>query len=219
MELIGLCGYARSGKNEVGYILEQQHGFRRYAFADKLRKVAEKLNPPVWGEDLDEGCGDYYHCPPADHGEFWELADVLDEYGWEGVKSSKFADSVRSLLQGLGTAAREELGAEVWVDALFDRLNEDHWEHFKMEFPVGEHAVITDVRYPNEVERLFAEGGHLVRIMRDGVGPVNGHGSETAIDMIPADFTITNNGTLAHLADQVEELMYTLTTSDVRKAA
>lgn len=40
--IIGLCGYAGSGKDEVGKIL-LSHGFERRAFADKLKVIAASL--------------------------------------------------------------------------------------------------------------------------------------------------------------------------------
>ena len=48
--IIGISGYATAGKDTIGEILVENHGFRRIAFADKLREVLLALNPIV---DLD----------------------------------------------------------------------------------------------------------------------------------------------------------------------
>ena len=39
MEIVGLSGYARSGKDEAAKVLVEEFGFTRVAFADKLREV------------------------------------------------------------------------------------------------------------------------------------------------------------------------------------
>src|ERR1051326_4846414 len=43
--IVALTGYARSGKDTVGSILVEQHGFRRVAFGDVLKAVAEDMDP------------------------------------------------------------------------------------------------------------------------------------------------------------------------------
>lgn len=42
---IALTGEMRSGKDEVGKILVEEFGFKRYAFGDGIRKVTRKLFP------------------------------------------------------------------------------------------------------------------------------------------------------------------------------
>jgi dephospho-CoA kinase len=47
MQLIGLSGYARSGKDEAAKVLIEEFGFKRIAFADKLRDFLYALDPIV----------------------------------------------------------------------------------------------------------------------------------------------------------------------------
>ena len=47
MEIIGLSGFARSGKDEAAKVLVEEFGFKRVGFADKLREVLYALNPLV----------------------------------------------------------------------------------------------------------------------------------------------------------------------------
>lgn len=124
--LVGLAGYARSGKDAAAGALVDL-GYERRGFADALKVLA--------------GC-----------------------VGWDGRKD----DAGRRLLQELGVGAREVLGADVWVDALMSTLTGP--------------TVITDVRFPNEVDAICDRGGVVVRIFRPGVGPARGHVSETALD-------------------------------------
>jgi hypothetical protein len=58
--------------------------------------------------------------------------------------------------------------------------------------PDGSKIVFADVRFPNEGDAIRALGGKIIRINRPGVGPVNGHTSETAMDNYPYDVILEN---------------------------
>ena len=87
--IVGLCGYAGSGKDTMANILVQERGFERRAFADKLKDIAYSLDP--------------------------DLAEVVDTVGWDVAKQ---IPSYRALLQNLGVAVRHHLGEHTWVDAV-----------------------------------------------------------------------------------------------------
>lgn len=165
--IIGLCGYARSGKDTLGQVLVEKHGFTRYAFADKVRVAALMVNPWI-----------------AQRFGKIELATLVDAIGWEAAK--EFAD-VRGFLQRLGTGMRDAVDENVWLDAVIRQIAEES----------PEHAVVTDVRFPNEAAWI-EQVGYLVRVTRPGVGPANGHDSETAIDHVPA-YEFVNGGGLEDL--------------------
>lgn len=177
IEIIGLSGYARAGKDTVGEILGR-YGYQRVAFADKLKELAYATNPVV-GAFINQHDGI----------ERDRLSDLVDTYGWEVVKGGW--DESREFLQRLGVAARDVLGSNVWVDAALSTL------------PSGKY-VVTDVRFPNEAEAIKTLGGEVWRVERPGTGPVNGHESETALDSHGFDATIDNSGSLEDLADRVE---------------
>jgi hypothetical protein len=174
--LIGLCGYARSGKDAAASALTK-HGYSRLSFADNLRSLAYATNPLI-------------HQQHASNPTY--LAPLVDAVGWEKAKENP---SVRRILQDLGLSCRLTFGEDCWVDALH-RQRED-----------GKRHVITDVRFPNEADYIRSRGGILVRIDRPGVGPVNSHPSETAIDHLPADVYLTNDGTLPDLYAKIEMLI------------
>lgn len=123
-----------------------------------------------------------YHLNPLLNHRDARLAAMVDAIGWEGAKRHP---EVRSLLQRCGTeAGRKVLGENVWID-LAMRKAEQH-----------ENVVLTDVRFPNEADAVRAKGGRIVRVCRPGFGPVNGHGSETAMDGYLFDVVLQNDGTL-----------------------
>jgi hypothetical protein len=170
--LIGLAGYARSGKDTIGKILVER-GFQRVAFADKLREFALAIDPIIWDRPR------------------FRLSDVVEVEGWEGAKENP---EVRSLLQRLGTeAGRNILGEDVWVNAALD-------------IPPGDY-VITDVRFPNELEAIRSRGGQVWLVSRPGYGPINGHPSETALSGCRFDHVICNDFDIEHMKEQVLEAL------------
>ena len=103
MELIGFSGYARTGKDEASKALEE-FGYKRVAFADKLRNFLYALNPKVSGNV--------------------RVRDVILTHGWAGYKDTRYGSEIRSLLQKLGTeAGRNVMGENIWVDATLAGLD------------------------------------------------------------------------------------------------
>lgn len=187
-DIIGLCGYARTGKDTVAEILVKDFGFTRVAFADKLREAAYALNPIVALRAADTA--------PAT---FLRVQDVVDTHGWDFAKT-KYPE-IRVLLQRLGT----EVGRQVLSPALFgdDRL----WIEAALNAPTPGHVVISDVRFPNEFYAIKSRGGTIWRILRPDTAPVNGHSSETALDFIKPDVEIYNDETVEVLRARVGGLL------------
>ena len=96
---------------------------------------------------------------------------------------------IRTLQQKIGTEAfRNNVNPDTWVLALFSDFSsvdaESQW-------------IITDVRFPNEVEYIKKYGGVIIRIENDNLDNSDTHYSETALDNYKDwDFVIKNNGTL-----------------------
>jgi cytidylate kinase len=94
--IIGLTGYAQSGKDTVASILVEKYGFKRVAFADKIRDFLYGINPMV-------------ACSPTGY-----LQDLVNLVGWDKAKQEP---QVRRLLQDLGVSARELLAEDIWVSS------------------------------------------------------------------------------------------------------
>lgn len=99
---------------------------------------------------------------------------------------------VRERLQRFAMAARSVLGVDVWLDAALADVD-----------PLFDDVVFTDVRFPNEAQRIRELGGTVWRIIRPGTEPVNGHPSETALTSADADVIIYNDSTLQDLQSAV----------------
>jgi hypothetical protein len=171
--VIGLHGYARSGKDTVfGFLAE--YGYRRLAFADVLRLACYRLNPIIGAR--------------ITGGEF-RLQELVDQEGWDDAKSHP---EVRRMLQVMGTeVGRELIRDSVWVDIVLDQIKAEPEERF----------AITDVRFPNELVALRENfpSGELWKVNRPGVGPVNAHVSDAGLADELFDVIVENDGTLEDL--------------------
>lgn len=169
--VIGLMGYAQVGKDTLASQLVEKHGFTRIAFADVLRDCLYALNPIVF-LNIDASVV--------------RLQTIVDAIGWDEAKVRY--PEIRALLQRLGTeVGREILGNDIWVNTALAQVK-----------PGGKY-VITDMRFPNEYAAVHKLGGKMVRVVREGYGPVNDHWSETALDGYEADVTLVNDRTPADL--------------------
>lgn len=117
------------------------------------------------------------------------LKDVATAIGWSGKKD----DAGRKLLQGLGVAVREFINPDAWVLAAEERIEQ-------VDGPV----VITDVRFPNELQMIRRRRGTVVRVVRPETGAVNGHVSEHLVNDEDCDVIFHNDGTLEELPEKVE---------------
>ena len=180
--IIGISGRKRSGKDTFAEQLVKEHGFTRIAFADPLKAVARELDPVV----------DVHQATPYVVQRI-RLSDVLGpDDDWETAKE---LPEVRRLLQALGVAVREHIDSEVWVDAALVKAA-----------AVPGPVVITDVRFPNEAERVRWDGGKVVRVNRPGLPQTDLHISETALDDLVADYVVGNGGTVADLHESADEV-------------
>ena len=211
--LIGINGYAGSGKDTVGkiiqyllsafngvnlekilnkyeeyeWMLEEQSEWEIKKFAGKLKQIASLLT----GISIDK----------FEDQEF-KKKNLGSEWNIHGMPMT-----VREFLQKLGTdGLRDGLHGNVWVNALFadykcipvDRAPKgwdcDNW-------------IITDVRFPNEAKAIKDRGGIIIRVDRPGIKPINNHPSEISLDKWEFDYKIANVSDLKSLALTVETIL------------
>ena len=95
--IIGLSGYARSGKDTVAELLCLNYAFKRVAFADPIREAILTLNPKI--------------------DSITHVSHRVEDYGWEVAKQEP---EIRRLLQVMGTeVGRKMFGQNVWIDMAF----------------------------------------------------------------------------------------------------
>ena len=197
--IIGINGKIGSGKDTVGSIIQElcleYNGpeWKIKKFAGKLKTTASLLTgiPVEKFEDQ----------------EFKKL-DMNPEWGM----------TYREFLQKLGTEAmREGLHTNVWVNALFADYTPTHYliGAFDTKLtdgdPVYPNWIITDMRFPNEMEAVVARGGITIRVVRPDMNSlqamVPAHASETALDEHTMHYEIINDGTIEDLVEKVRTIL------------
>jgi hypothetical protein len=193
MHIIGIAGQAGAGKDTVCELLQERRAFvARAAFADALKAEVAA----AFGVDV----------------------SLLNDRATKEVPTAALApDRCRdpAFVRHLGTLAafvthRPRTIMQTWGDYR-RRADPAYWLRC-IEPTVGaartlgaQAIVITDVRYPNEVEWLRAVGGALWRVCRPSAPAVAIHSSESAIRDEPADVTLLNESNLDALAGRVTD--------------
>ncbi len=187
--IIGLSGYAKSGKDTVAEIIReiQPEKWQIKKFSGKLKTIASIMLgiPEYMFENQDF------------------KSEILGEEWWKNYGDFYHQTTVRDFLQLLGTdAIRNGLHTNAWVNALMA-----DYKPRKMDQYSPSNWIVTDVRFPNEAEAIKDRGGVIIRIDRPGVEPVNAHPSEIALDNWDFDYKIANVSDLPALKQTVEVLL------------
>jgi hypothetical protein len=176
--IIGLTGYARTGKDTVGKILVDHHGFRRVAFGDVLKAVAEDTDPII------EICTD---DPDIEYSTA-SVRELLRAYGdWEDIKDG--VPEARQYLVDLGNSLRRRIPG-VEISAAFAGVKP------------GEDVVNTNVYHREEIEAIQKMGGVVLRVVRPGIKPANDDEARTG--QVTVDATVVNDGSIDKLAVNVD---------------
>jgi hypothetical protein len=141
-KIIGVCGLKGAGKDTIGDIIcKNDDSFVKMSFADTLKDITAILMG--WDRELLQGSTI----------ESREWREKADDY-W----SDKFGKMItpRIILQELGTnVLRNQFLQSIWVDSLQKKLME-----------IDKNVVITDVRFPNEIDMIKELGGTIYRVER-----------------------------------------------------
>ena len=247
--LIGISGKMGSGKNLVCTIIQgltaaKKHNIenpsfewiKKYyinsiweqkAFAGKLKQTASLLTgiPVEKFEDQE--------FKNTQLGEEWWYFQGRNGSLMSYNKDSKRSDedliklTPRLLLQIIGTECiRDKVHPNAWVNALFADYK---YEIHRSEVPtraagfIDQHVypnwIITDMRFPNELEAIKSRGGITIRVNRPYTTVVGGNGipatfsqnqfhpSETSLDNAEFDYTIENNSSIEDLIHTVSLIL------------
>lgn len=207
--LIGISGKLGSGKDTVGQMIQAEA--RGYWEIKKYAKKLKQITCILTGCSMQEL-------------ESQEFKDSLLSPEWKGGHCTFSHSTYRDMLQKLGTEVmRDSLHSNVWVNALMADYqfapNKSMDECFKEQFLTGRSEIhykfpkwiITDMRFPNELEAVKERGGITIRVNRDNgtraISMINSHTSETALDDANFDYVIENDGNLSELKASVVEFL------------
>lgn len=143
MQVIGLCGFAGSGKSTVADYFVREHGFTRLSFAGAVKDITATLFG--WDRPLLEG--------NTDDSRAWR--DVPDPF-WTTRMGRDWTP--RYALQFVGTdLCRTHVHQNIWVDLVLAQIHRRGAEA---------RVVIDDVRFVNEVEELRRIGATIAVVQR-----------------------------------------------------
>lgn len=137
--------------------------------------------------------------------------------------------SYRELLQRVGTEAmRNKIHENVWINALFadyktnyvasiDPIKEKIEEKDILITPIYPNWIITDMRFPNEMQAVKDREGITIRVNRrqwilqnanTSINTFSGdHPSETALDNAKFDYIVENDGTIEELIEKIKQIL------------
>jgi hypothetical protein len=206
--IIGICGLIGSGKDTIADYLQNIHEFRRESFASTLKDAVGAVFG--WDRELLEG--------RTRESRAWR--EQVDSWWAERLNMPDLTP--RLVLQKWGTeVARKSWHDDIWIASLENKLRK-----------TTDDIVISDCRFPNEIQAVRAAGGVVIRVVR-GDDPVwysiakrankgdpmaqqqledfNVHPSETAWVGTDFDAVIDNNADgLDKLYEQVKDLVLSL---------
>ena len=113
----------------------------------------------------------------------------------------------RKILQLLGTeAGRQIIHPNIWVNSMFSEYKDiNDTPTRNVIYP---NWVITDTRFPNELEAVKERGGITIVVKRPETDHLAGdHASETALDNSTFDEVIVNDSSLEDLIEKVKEIL------------
>lgn len=196
--IIGLTGYAGTGKDTVADLLVTHAGFRKLAFADAIRgEVAD-----AFGVDMDVLTNPVTKQEPSASLSLQKAPfcfanavaccarPTAADTAWVAAPRSP-----RQILQWWGSEYRRRQNPDYWVHQLRARLI------LLMQKQLGTRFVITDVRMDNEAAALRAMGASIWQVTRPGsIGELEGgHSTATDGSRFAPDFVVNNLHDVRHL--------------------
>lgn len=173
--IIGIAGYKGSGKDTAGSVLTEMFGFEKMSFAAPIKDLVADTF------NLSRTMLD---------GTTPESRDLREQ-----MLPHVFNKTPRFLLQVIGTGFRDLIHPDVWVNIVEEKYKNS----------VNQHVVITDVRFPNEVE-MINKHGFVIGIKRQGFNGDN-HISERALDDVALPYIMHNDGDMADLKLKMFDFM------------
>ena len=202
--IIGFVGFIGSGKDTAADYLVNFHGFRRDSFANTLKDAVAAVFG--WDRTLLEGRTK----------EAREWREQVDPWWAERLNMPNLTP--RWILQYWGTeVCRQGFHDDIWIASVENKMRK-----------TTDNIVISDVRFPNEIRAIHNAGGKVIWVQRgelpswhimaakanngdifaaEKLKALGVHASETAWVGKDIDFTVSNNGSIDDLFNQIKSLV------------
>ena len=180
MRIIGLGCTAQVGKDTAAEYLEKR-------YPGRVKRVA-------FADKLKKICMDLFGLTQEQCYGPQEIKEKIDP---------RYNMTPREIMMGVGEKMRQ-IFPDIWVDTVFYTTIPE-WEAQGYDC-----FVISDVRYPNEADKIHARAGVVVKVNREGAGVTVGanHSSETAMrEYKDFDFIIDNNQSYEDYFKKIDAMM------------
>lgn len=180
---LGLAGRMGSGKSTVAHYLQGHYGYTEYALAQPLKAGVQcwfslsdaQLHDPHLKNQVDPRWG------------------VTPRYLLQHVGTELFRHRLTQYLPLM-----RQLSYTLWIE------NFRRWyQHLHDQHSVPPPVVVSDVRFPDEIEALRTLGLRILWIERD-LESIETHSSEQSITALDADHTLLNTSDRSALERQVD---------------
>lgn len=224
MSLIGISGFAGSGKDTVGTIiqylscpnpgtsledilnepkyhnewwLDETSGWETKSWARKLKQICSIITGiPLQNFDDQEFKKTYL-------GPEWGVfhKTIKNERGYPIDVENRLI-TVREMLQMVGTdCLRNTFNYNIWINALMA-------DYVPTEDGSLPNWIITDTRFLNEIDAIKKRDGKIIRVERKGFKPPNAHSSEMELASYKDfDCILYNNGTIEDLTRNISIML------------
>jgi hypothetical protein len=207
--IVGITGRIGSGKDTIADYLITFHGFRKLSFASSLKDAVAAIFG--WDRVMLEGATQASR----------EWREQVDPWWAERLGMPNLTP--RWVLQYWGTeVCRQNFHNDIWVASLENNLRQ-----------TKDNLVITDCRFPNELDAIKNANGITIRVergrkpswyetalefqkgvrhfgwamARDRLEKGGIHASEYSSVGLDYDFVIDNNGTIEQLHDKIKSVV------------
>lgn len=196
--IIGITGKKFNGKDTLGNYLAK-YGYNRLAFADPLKDVIRS----IFNFDDEQLYGENKEIPD----EYWKISPRAV---MQFVGTDLFRHQTHKILPNIGS--------NIWIEVIRRKIIKI-WENNPKQ-----KIVLTDLRFPNEINLIRELGGIIIRVKRNIDKTVNSiqedntdnsnnefivvHESETYIDILNVDYDFDNNGTKNQLYEQFDNIKW-----------
>lgn len=167
--LLAIHGFKQSGKDTLADLLVSEYGYRKVAFADRLKEVLHLMfgvpKEQLWGSDEDK--------QQLSKVEWKDLVDID-----KADKDDSTYLSVRELMQIFATEVCRSKIPDIWYKYLFVDSNDK--------------VVISDLRFENEAEFLKTKKATLIKVKRPAAKGGH-HQSEAGLSDEDINYVLLND--------------------------
>lgn len=175
--ILGICGFAGSGKDTLANYLIEKHDYVKLSFAGAVKDAVAVIFG--WDRAMLEG----------DTKESRTWREVEDQ--WWSARLDIPGFSPRKALQMIGTdVMRNHFHEDIWITVLENKLRQ---------YPK---VVIADCRFPNEIDMINRLGGSILHITR-GELPEWFHAVQEKVETAPSHIHISETAWIPYIKDAI----------------